>query len=347
MKLNDVLKYSIWTGIFVIPFIPFVVAGSMFFPFITGKTFLFRIIVEVIFFFWILLAIRDKEYRPRFSWLLASFTAFTVVMALATFTSQNPFKSFWSNFERMEGYITILHLFAYFLVVGSVLKTQKIWGTFLNTSIGASLIMVVYVIFQLAGYVKINQGGVRTDGTLGNSAYLAVYMLVHIFLTAFMLVKIKRNVWLKYSYGLVIILQIFALYHTATRGAMLGLIVGVFVTGLLIAIFERENKLAQRIAFGTVAISVILVVGFMFARNASFIKNSPVLSRFSSISLTETTTKSRFMVWSMAWQGFKERPVLGWGQESFNYVFNKYYNPQMYGQEQWFDRSHRDTARCR
>ena len=46
------------------------------------------------------------------------------------------------------------------------------------------------------------------------------------------------------------------------------------------------------------------------------------------------------MIWGMAWQGFKEHPVLGWGQENFNLVFNKYYNPEMYAQEQWFDRTH-------
>ena len=42
----------------------------------------------------------------------------------------------------------------------------------------------------------------------------------------------------------------------------------------------------------------------------------------------------------MALKGFKERPILGWGQENFNYVFNKNYEPKMYNQEQWFDRAH-------
>jgi tetratricopeptide (TPR) repeat protein len=46
------------------------------------------------------------------------------------------------------------------------------------------------------------------------------------------------------------------------------------------------------------------------------------------------------MVWGMAFQGFKERPILGWGQEGFNFVFNKYFNPGMYDREQWFDRTH-------
>jgi FimV-like protein len=42
----------------------------------------------------------------------------------------------------------------------------------------------------------------------------------------------------------------------------------------------------------------------------------------------------------MALEGIKERPLFGWGQENFNYVFNKNYDPRMYAQEQWFDRTH-------
>jgi cytochrome c-type biogenesis protein CcmH/NrfG len=70
------------------------------------------------------------------------------------------------------------------------------------------------------------------------------------------------------------------------------------------------------------------------------VTQSPVLSRFSNISLSETTTQSHLVVWRMAWQGFKERPVLGWGLENFNLIFNKYYEPILYKQEPWFDRAH-------
>ncbi len=42
----------------------------------------------------------------------------------------------------------------------------------------------------------------------------------------------------------------------------------------------------------------------------------------------------------MAYQGFLERPITGWGQEGFNYVFEKFYNPALYSQEPWFDRAH-------
>ncbi|MBL7045857.1 MAG: O-antigen ligase family protein, partial [Parcubacteria group bacterium] len=82
----------------------------------------------------------------------------------------------------------------------------------------------------------------------------------------------------------------------------------------------------------------VVVGGFMFARGSSFVKDSPVLSRLASISISEGDP--RFAVWNMGYQAFKERPILGWGQENFIFAFNKYYDPKIYDQEPWFDRVH-------
>jgi len=84
----------------------------------------------------------------------------------------------------------------------------------------------------------------------------------------------------------------------------------------------------------------IIIGGFLFLKTADFVKTSPVLSRFAGISLSEGTTESRLTIWKMSWQGFKEKPVFGWGQENFNLVFNKHYEPILYKQEPWFDRAH-------
>jgi Flp pilus assembly protein TadD len=42
----------------------------------------------------------------------------------------------------------------------------------------------------------------------------------------------------------------------------------------------------------------------------------------------------------MAREGVMARPVTGYGQEGFNYVFNQFYRPSLYAQEPWFDRAH-------
>src|SRR3990170_1013873 len=179
------LKYVIFTGLFLVPFVPFLVSSSFFFPFITTKVFAWRIIVEIIFVAWLSLALVDTEYRPRKSVILYSVLGFLIAIGLADLFGVAPVKSFWSNFERMEGFIALLHIGAYFIVASSVLDTEKLWKSFWNTTLVASFIMFIYGLFQLAGAIEINQGGTRVDGTFGNSTYMAVYMLFHIFLAGY------------------------------------------------------------------------------------------------------------------------------------------------------------------
>lgn len=336
---NNQLKYIILAGLFAIPFVPLIVSSSLFFPFIAGKGFAFRVIVEIIFACYLVLAVRDESFRPKFSWILGSITAFLVVMAVADFFSPNSFKAFWSNYERMEGYITLLHLGAYFLVMSSVLRTQKLWNSLLSTSLGASFIMSVYSFFQLAGRITINQGGVRVDGTLGNASYLGIYMVFHIFIAALLFSRFQK-MWQRILVSVIGLLNLVVLYHTATRGAILGLLGGALIAFIFLTIKSEKGDSIRKFALASFVSLIIFVGLFIALKNTSFVKTSPVLSRFSTLSFSEIKTQGRYFVWPMAIKGFLERPILGWGQEGFNFVFNKYYDPRMYTQEPWFDRAH-------
>jgi len=340
MQLNKILRYVLLAGIFLIPFIPLIVARDMFFPFITGKSFVFRILVEFLFGAWIILAWRDASYRPRFSWILAALAAFLGVITLADLFGENPYRSFWSNYERMEGLITHIHLFAYFLITTSVLLTQKLWQRFLNTSLGVSVILAFYGIFQLLGFIVINQGGVRIDATFSNASFFAAYVLFHIFLAALFALRENQSQFLRLLYGGIFLLNVFILYSTATRGAILGFIVGALLTAFLIALFEKRRKLIRKFAFVSISVIVITVAVFIFLRNTQFVYEHPVLTRFTYISLQKIKTEPRAVVWNIAFKGFKEHPLLGWGQENFTLVFDKYYDPRLYEREGWFDRAH-------
>ncbi len=323
----------------MIPFVPLVVAKSLFFPFIVGKALAFRFIITIIGVAFVALAVREKEYRPKYSHILGALSIFLLVMDLATVFAENSFKAFWSNFERMEGFLGLLYFSAYFLILGTVAKTQDVWNRLLVTSLGASAIMAVYSFLQIAGKITINQGGVRVDGTLGNASYLGIYMVFHIFFAALLFMR-YRLVWQRVLLAIIGIANLVVLYFTATRGSILGLIGGAFISFAYLTLKSEKGDRIRKVAMGGV-VAVLVLVGLFFAlRNTSLVKQSPVLSRFSSLSLSEVKTQGRYFVWPMAWQGALERPVLGWGQEGFNYVFNKYYNPKMYGQEAWFDRTH-------
>ena len=354
MNQNKILRNILLGGIFLLPALtPWIVAGNLFFPFITGKAYFFRILTEILFGVWLILMYRDPVYRPRWSLVMWAVAAFIGITLLANLFGANPYRSFWSNYERMEGFITLAHIFAYFIVAGAVVTGEKLWYWFFGVSIGASLLMDIFAFLQLAGELPINQGGVRVDGKLGNAAYLAMYNLFHIFLAAFLLLRAPALNLLKawkekngahFLFGslclVAVVCNTIILYHTATRGAILGLIAGSIVSLVLVAVFEKKNKKLARGSMWAIVVILALVLSFVLFKDASFVRESPVLSRFASISLSETTTKSRFMVWDMAWQGFKEHPILGWGQENFIVVFSKYYDPLMYEQEPWFDRAH-------
>lgn len=353
MVMNkQILRGIILIGLFLVPFVPFLVSSVFFFPFITTKAFAWRIIIEIVFAAWLLLALLDINYRPKQSLILYSIFSFLVIIGLADIFGAAPIKSFWSNFERMDGFITLLHLGMFFIVISSVFSAKGgsaspeggkeiMWKRWWNVSLAASFIMVLYSVLQIIGLKTINQGGVRVDGTLGNAIYLAVYMLFHIFIAFLFMWREWKNVVLRWVYGLLILAQVFVLYYTATRGAILGLLGGVFVMAVL-SIFNKnkDEKMVRKVGVLILLLLAILAGGFFSLRNTEFVTSSPVLSRFSSLTTQELRTQGRYFVWPMAIKGFKEHPFLGWGQENFSYVFQKYYSPEMFSLEPWFDRAH-------
>jgi tetratricopeptide (TPR) repeat protein len=366
MSYTRVLRWVLLVGSALIFFIPFVIADGgagftnsghanlyipfvgMYFPFITGKNFIFRIVVELMLGTYVLVALREPKYRPRASVLAWAFVAFVAWMGIATLTSVDPVKSFWSNFERMEGYITLLHLLAYFIIVSSVMYAERWWDRLFQLSIVSGALMGVYSMLQLAGLFPIStQSGVRVDGTFGNATYLAVFMLWNIFLTLFMLVRQRASTTAQALYGIALVLEVLTLYFTETRGALLGVIGGLVVAALYVLWKARATQFSglRRAAWGVLGVFAVLVIAFFALRTTSLLKNAPsALGRVASISLNDTTTSARlFYIWPMALKGAVESPktmALGWGEENFNFVFNKNYSAQMYNQEQWFDRAH-------
>lgn len=325
-------------ALFLIPLTPLVVANSFFFPFITGKAFFFRIVVEIAVAAWAVLAVLNKQYRPRFSWIGAAALTFVVWMFVADLFAVNISKALWSNFERMEGWVLLAHLFAFFVAVGAVLRVEKKWFTWRGwflASLGVSVWVVLYALFQLMGVAAIHQGSSRIDASFGNSAYLAIYLLFNFFIAGWLALTEERS-WLKYSLIVLAFIEAFLIFMTETRGTALGLIGALAIAAFLTAL-TAGKRVRQRALVALVAL-VIMVGGIYLARNSAFVQNNHVLQRVTSISLADGET--RFTIWHMAFQGFEARPIVGWGQEGFNYVFNTYYDPSLYAQEPWFDRAH-------
>jgi O-antigen ligase/tetratricopeptide (TPR) repeat protein len=368
---TTLLRWGVLAAIFAALAAPFVIAdgGAMydaqatvhnlyipvanfFFPYITGKNFVFRILVEVALVCYALLALRVPKYRPKGSALMWAVVALAVWMGLSTLASVDPIKSFWSNFERMDGYVTLLHLFAWFVITGAMLTADDLWGAFLETAVGAATLQGAIALLQVTHIFKFapsSQSGPRADTTFGNATYLAVYMLCSIFITLFVLARRgergRLGVGLQVWYGLALVLQVMALFFSETRGAQLGTVGGLFIAAVWVALFARDAKYrsVRRASLWALGVIAVLVVGFVGIRDTSFVRNTSGLNRLASISLSDPTVASRLLyIWPTALKGIADKPLAGWGYENFNFVFNAYYQPAMYNQEQWFDRAHNE-----
>ena len=353
MPLKSITRFFALAPIFILPFFTLIVANSYFFPFITGKAFYFRILVEIAFLAWAVLAFMDAKYRPKCNSLTIAVTAFTVVALVADLLGANPIRSIWSNFERMEGWMTIVHLWMLFMVMvyafGSGDNSRKLWQNWMKVSLVSAVLVAGYGFSQLFGWTGISQSATRVDASLGNAAYMAVYMLLSAGFAIYLLLELRvqrvakgfKFSALEWLYAILALVFSFILIETATRGTMLGLAGGIVITLIAYSVFGKGvSKLSRQISGGIVGLLVILGIVFVLARNSPVIQKYEPLQRLASISLSNTESVSRLYIWGMALTGFEQRPVLGWGQENFNYVFNANYNPKMWNQEQWFDRAH-------
>lgn len=347
---DAVLKYVAIAAIVGTLFVPMVKVDYLFFPFITGKAFAFRTFVGIGLVAYLTLIFRDSSYLPKRNVLFWATTLFTVVLGAATIFSENPYRSFWSNFERMEGYVTILYLYILFIITSSVMRTKEIWYSTLSISLATSIAV------GLSGFADYTETAgvfvVRIAGWLGNSTYLGIYSLIHAFISVFLISRLSKEYKINERPGLYLLLSaigvfnLVVMYNTGTRGAVVGLAIAVFVWSVLISIFERENVVLRKSAIGILVVSLITIVTLGVTKNTDFVKNNPLLYRFASLvttdisSIIENQGRSRTLLWGIAKEGVTEKPLLGWGQENFSYVFGKYYDPKIYDQEQWFDRTH-------
>lgn len=340
MSINTkrLLTYTVFASLLAVVLVPLIKTNLFLFPFITGKNFLFRLVVEVGFASWLILIMRHPEYRPRRSPLLWAVLVFVSATALSTIFGVNPYRSFWSNYERMEGLVTFLHLGAFFLMASSMLRAKAEELLFFRTSLGVSLLLSFYGLLQWFGVLKTYQSATRVEATIGNSAYLAMYLLFHIAIAAWLWSKSSRSKGNSFLYGGIVLFEVFILFLTQTRGTLLGLVAALLV-GAGVTAFLQKGKVRQY-ALGALGAVILLVALFIPLRNTSFVQENGALGRLASISLSDTTTKSRFTIWKMGYEGFKEKPIFGWGPENYLVVFNKYYEPSLWPQEPWFDRAH-------
>jgi len=340
-KYEKFLVWIITLGSVLILAIPFFVYPRLFYPFISTKIFSFQILVQIIFAAWLILFFYTRKYRVDIkNPLVLTLIIFMGILVLSIFTGMDGYRSFWSTVERMDGVSTNLHFLVWFIVLISVFRERKDWKRFLVISLVVSFIVSLYGLGQKIGWIEtpgITGISSRISSTLGNPIYLAVYSMVNIFIAGFLLF----SNWFvrKWPFILLIFINMAVIILAASRAvvATMGLAFFVFLIFFLFHHYKERKQIFISLA-AILTILFILIVVFIIRADL----REAILSRFPTtvqrLANLDITKDERFRVWGIAWEGFKEKPITGWGWGNFNIVSNKHLDSTF--SEQWYDYSH-------
>ncbi|KKR10073.1 MAG: Tetratricopeptide repeat protein [Parcubacteria group bacterium GW2011_GWA2_39_18] len=328
--------------------LPFFNFGALFFfPYIFPKMLAFKILVEIIAALYIILVLMDRRFLPKINLLHVVVFSFFAVLIISSLFGVDISRSFWGNTERSDGLISLAHFVVYFLILSSFLRKETEWLRFIDIFLASIFLTALYGLFQVSAPGEFfSTGGARISSTIGNASFFAAYLIFGLFMALFLYFRKKQSgnlkpIW-KYWYIVNLLLIFFVIFKTETRGAIVALGFGAFAMSLFL-VFLSKNKVIKTSALALIALVVLSGAGLWIFKDALIVRTNPTLNRLANISYNDTTTQSRILTWRASWQGWKEKPLLGWGYENFNVVFDKNFPSPIYqdsGSQIWFDRAH-------
>jgi O-antigen ligase len=313
----------------LIPFITLVQFDDTIYPYVTSKHFTFRILILLAGAFWFVLSFFDEKVRPHFSRLLGSFLVFMGVVFVADLAGSNFWNSFWSNYSRMEGFISLIYFLLFFLMLSSTLNSKKRWQSYWLIHVLVSFVILAIAILQkMRLMVAVDYN--RVDSVFGNSSYLAIYSSMIFFLCLYLYFSFASR-WMRALLIVGALVNLGSIYLSQTRSATLGVFISL---GFFFYAIARNKKKA--LLYSGIVLSLFVVSVFIFKSKTQLSTN--LFERIASMSFKEGSIQARIEIWKYCLRAISAQPWLGWGQENFAYLA-KFYQPSLWSTP-WVDRSH-------
>lgn len=306
------------------------------------KAILLYSLVTVLIIGYLMLAYLDSSYRPRFNIVGWSFLALLVILSVSTVFSVQPYPSFWGAFNRMEGLVSWLYYFAFFVAASSILKDLNDWWQAIRIALVGTLLVVLYGLgqaLQLQGLAP-SLDALRVESTLGNPVFLGGYLAIAIPITLAWVWYAQDKLWRNIGI-FILLLAVAVLALTLSRGSWIGGILGVLAAGFLY--LYRYKRPAVKWVSGIIIVMLVLFVGTIVWLWS--VPPDSAMGAWRNRIIRPESLEYRLTNWSVGWQAFKEKPLIGWGLESFKVAYDRYYkvpSKDVSFQESHVDRAHNE-----
>lgn len=297
-------------------FVPLIMNPFTYYAYTDIKAYFLYIITVLLLIFYFIKLRKKKTINSLQDYFLS---IYLILVFISAFLSNYNLYAIIGASNRREGLATICcYIFLYFITERYYTFSRK----HIKYFSASALIVSAYGVLQYFGLDPLIGFGSRIQAlsTIGNRNFVGSYISLVLPIILFIFAYTKKNLYLILSSVLFL-----CMLCSYTRSAWVTFIIFIPLMSLYICIFNINFKRYIIV----IPIFVILLVGF------NFISQNQTLSRFYTLTsdsagivqgdFSDNAGSQRMFIWKRAITLLPERPWLGSGPDTFEYIFmNKY-----------------------
>ena len=232
--------------------------------------------------------------------------------------------SLFGKYLRYEGLLAII---SYAVIYTAAANFYKIKKSHVELFLLSAAFITLYGILQYFGIDLILKDPIRSKwiniaySTIGNPNFLGSYVVLVLPVSIFMWINFHKNRYLIYS-----CIYYLCLLCTRTRSAWLGFILSF----ILLIIFVIKNKINMKYLYIAIAFfSAITILLNFYGQNETKKKFVSIISDAQKVyeksPKAEYAGSTRIFIWERAVKLVKNKPLFGYGPDTFGIVFMKNY----------------------
>jgi len=264
-----------------------------------------------------------KGGRIRFTkveWLVLAFLGWLIVTSAL---SIHPATAIFGKYRRFEGLISFVNYMAVFFMALQLVDRPSRIRSLARTLIIGGAIVSFYGLLQFFGIDPAQWGSLpfesnRAFSTFGNPDLLGGYLIFPLAIS-FALAFSEENLYGRVAYWSAFLTIAFCWLIAYVRGAWIG---GAFALGILVfaLVWAKAKVTTVDWSFAGITAAIFGVVTVRSLTSPSDVTN--VIARITSIfAFKEGSAQTRFQIWEAAISAIKERPIFGWGADTFRLLF--------------------------
>jgi O-antigen ligase/Flp pilus assembly protein TadD len=309
------LRISVGIVALALAVIPLVYWTSLTYGFSIPKVTVFRVAVAALCllgFVW--LAGGQKTFRIEPPHVLA--LAFLGWLFATSLLSSQPLASLLGLPQRFEGLIGITGYVVFFWLATAFQDRHLrlvVWAA--SASAAAAGAIALLQSQGLVHFPGLESTAGRVSSTLGNAVYLGSLEAVTLCLTLGLVVE-SRQAWQRVAAVALLACQAVGLVESGSMGAVVGALAGASTLLALLALASRGRRLRPWLP---TSVAYLIVLGLLIsvAVGAVFLLSSGDGQVSDIVAGRDASSQSRLQEWGGALRLIGERPIVGWGLDTF------------------------------